>query len=62
MQLRDKNESKIGKNEVMDCPNFGEIDFRCCWLNQKKNQVKILNYVGDEDSNTYYSLKKEIEY
>ena len=26
MQLRDKNESKIGKNEVMDGPNSGEVD------------------------------------
>ena len=26
MQLKDKNESKIGNNEVMDCPNSGEID------------------------------------
>ena len=24
-QLRGKNESKIGNNEVMDCPNSGEI-------------------------------------
>ena len=26
MQLRDKNESKIGKNRVMDGPNSGEVD------------------------------------
>ena len=26
MQLRDKNESKIGKNEVMDGPNSREVD------------------------------------
>ena len=26
MQLRDKNESKIGKNEVMDGSNSGEVD------------------------------------
>ena len=26
MQLRNKNESKIGKNEVRDGPNSGEVD------------------------------------